>query len=235
MSANPTFATNLVTSIPSPLHEVCTDPRWSDWAAALPPLATLASRRTGVVVTDHRTSFVRTHDSARGTVYAKTYEYQTWGSRLRDFGRRTGPCATPRAVREFAALRWLRAQGFDAPTPLLAAVSRSAGFVTRALLVTAAWLGEPAAALLPTLDAPDRRSLREAIEALLHALHAQGFRDGNFDLRNLLAARTASGWRIAKIDSPRFRLVKPGPPRDALAAADWRRVTPQLDAWTSSR
>ncbi len=235
MSADPTFASDLVTSIPTALHEVCTDPTWPDWAAALPPLSTLASRQAGAVVTDHRTSFVRTHASTLGTVYAKTYEYQTWGSRLRDFGRRTGPCATPRALREFAALRWLRAHGFAAPTPLAAAVSRSFGFVTRALLVTAAWPGEPVDGLLRTLDAPDRRSLRAAVEALLHAVHAQGFRDGNFDLRNLLAARTASGWSIAKIDSPRFRLVNPGQPRDALAAADWRRVTPQLDMWTSSR
>lgn len=224
-----------MTSIPSALHEVCTDPSWPDWAPGLPPLAALASRRLGAVITDHRTSFVRAHSSASGTVYAKTYEYQTWGSRLRDFGRRTGPCAAPRAVREFAALQWLRNHGFAAPTPLVAAVARSAGFVTQALLVTAAWAGKPADALFPTLDAPERRTLRAAIEDLLHALHAQGFRDGNFDLRNLLASPTASGWRIAKLDSPRFRLVTPGPRRDALAAADWRRVTPQLDAWTSPR
>lgn len=228
MSADPTFASDLVTSIPSVLHEVCTDPTWPDWAASLPPVATLAGRGAGSVVTDQRTSFVRRHETARGTVYAKTYEYVTWGSRLRDFGRRTGPCATPRAVREFAALQWLRAHGFAAPTPLLAAVARRAGFVTTALILTTAWPGERADALLPTLDTHERTALCAAIERLLRDLHARGFRDGNFDLRNLLVRRDGRDWTIAKIDSPRFRLLAPGQPDDALARADWLRLRPQL-------
>lgn len=147
---------------------------------------------------------------------------------MRDFGRRTGPCARPRAVREFDALAWLRREGFAAPIPLLAAVERHLGFVVRAVLVTSAWPGEPADVALARLDAPGRMELARAIEQLLHDLHARGFRDRNFDLRNLLVARGDAGWTIAKIDSPRHRLVPPGRADDALARADWQRLRPQL-------
>ena len=165
-------------------------------------------------------------------MFVKVYEYNTWAERLRDFGRRTGPLATPRAVREFDALAWLRREGFAAPPPLCAAVERRLGFVARAVLVTGADPGEPADRVLPCLDAPERMELVAAIEQLLRTLHRRGFRDGNFDLRNLLVARNGNGWRIAKIDSPRHRLVAPGIGDDRLARADWERLRPQLAAFT---
>jgi hypothetical protein len=84
--------------------------------------------------------------------------------------------------------------------------------------------------VLPTLEATERRALANAIRRLLRELHNLGFRDRNFDLRNLLVQRTPTGWHIAKIDSPRHRLVRPGTTGDRLAAADWRRLEPQLAA-----
>lgn len=231
MSADPTFATVLVTSFPNNLHVVRASQDWVELAAAGLAWRDLAQRGAGEVVTDARSSFVRRQRVAERCVFVKVYEYSTWTDRLRNFGRRTGPFATPRAVREFDALAWLRREGFAAPAPLCAAVERRFGFVARAVLVTAADPGEPADRVLPTLDAPERMRLIAAIEHVLRALHRRGFRDGNFDLRNLLVTRDGDGWRIAKIDSPRFRLVAPGDRSDRLTRADWERLRPQLAAF----
>ena len=62
-------------------------------------------------------------------------------------------------------------------------------------------------------------------------MHDLGFRDRNLDLRNLLLADDRSSLAIAKIDSPRHRLVRIGEPNDRLARADWTRLLPQLDAF----
>lgn len=70
-----------------------------------------------------------------------------------------------------------------------------------------------------------------AIGELVGRLHHLGFRDRNLDLRNLLVQRTAEGWQIAKIDSPRWRLVRPGARIDAATRADWLRLGPQLAAF----
>lgn len=228
MSVDPTFATVLVTSIHNDLQVVRASEDWTRHAASQLPWRDLASRNAGIAVTDRRSSFVRKHVRGGTEYFVKVYEYQTWADRLRDFGRRTGPFATPRAVREFDALTWLRRAGFPAPMPLCAAVQRRLGFVVRAVLVTSAHAGERADRALAALDAPERTSLRAAIEQLLRDLHALGFRDRNFDLRNLLVERASDGWRVAKIDSPRYRLVAPGKADDKLAQADWARLLPQL-------
>lgn len=204
---------------------------WPTWAADLPASAQLADRAVGRPVTDHRSSWVRELSIPRGTVFVKTYEYRTWADRLRDFGRRRAPWSTPRATREFEALQWLRLQGFDGPEPLAVLVWRRLGFVRRAMLVTTAFPGAPADAVLPALEPRSRTEVAAAIGGLVGRLHRLGFRDGNLDLRNLLVLRDERGCRVAKIDSPRFRLRRPGPASDRLARADWRRLLPQLAAF----
>jgi hypothetical protein len=46
-----------------------------------------------------------------------------------------------------------------------------------------------------------------------------------------LLADDRSNLAIAKIDSPRHRLVPPGATNDRLARADWMRLLPQLEAF----
>lgn len=221
---------SLVTSIPTVIHALRASPAWSARATELPPLDQLVRRGAGALVTNHRSSFVQRFASTSGDVFVKVYEYASWADRLRAFARRTGPWATPRPVREFDALRWLGDHGFAAPEPLFAGATRVLGFLARAVLITPAWPGAPASAVLPTLGTADRKLLAEAIRQLLRALHAHGFRDRNFDLRNLLVRRRPDGtWAIAKIDSPRFCLAAPNRD-DARARADWRRLEPQLAA-----
>jgi hypothetical protein len=192
------------------------------------PAATLALHRgEGRVVTDHRTSWVRELQVDGATYFVKVYEYATWGSRLRDFATRTGPWARSRAAAEFDALHWMTARGLPAPEAILAGETRRCGFLVRALLVTAAFPGDPVDSWLERLRANERRELAHAIGALVGRLHRLGFRDGNLDLRNLLARRDAGGWIVAKIDSPRHRLRAPGSV-DQRLQADWDRLLPQL-------
>lgn len=234
VTADPNVATILVTRFPTALHALRMAPDWPVRAADLPSLDDLLRRDLGQAAADNRSSFVRRHPSPRGDVYVKVYQYNTWRERLRGAARRTAPWATPRPVREFDALAWLRQHGFDAPTPLFAAASRTFGFVAQAILVTAAWPGQRADTVLPTLGAAERNALAHAIRRLVRELHALGFRDRNFDLRNVLVQRTDGGWRIAKIDSPRHQLVRAGTAGDRLATADWRRLEPQLAACGAS-
>lgn len=204
---------------------------WPRWVPHLPPVESLASRELGEAVTDHRSSWVRRLSTPIGDIFLKTYEYKSWASRFRDFGKRTGPWGAPRTRREFDALQWMWQHGLPAPLPLVALVWRQLGFVRRTTLITAAFPGQAASTLLPTLGAAERMEVGRAIGTLLGRLHALGFRDRNVDLRNLLVAREANGWQVAKIDSPRFRLVAPGFRDDPLARADWRRLEPQLAAF----
>jgi hypothetical protein len=206
-------------------------PSWSTWRSILPPPEELGSRGLGEPVTDRRSSWVRRLATAQGHVFVKTYEYKSWASRFRDFGKRTGPWAAPRTVREFTALAWLRDHGFPGPEPIVALVWRRLGFVRRTTLVTTAWPGRPADDVLASLGPAERREVGDAVGTLVGRLHALGFRDRNLDLRNLLVDRGSDGWNIAKIDSPRFRLRAPGRADDALARADWARLAPQLDAF----
>ncbi len=190
--------------------------------------ALVLGRDAGRVVTDHRTSWVREVHIGDRDYFVKVYEYLSWTSRLRDFAHRTGPWARSRAAAEFDALAWLRHNGLPAPAPILVGETRRCGFLVRAVLVTEAFDGESVDALLPRLDAADRSRLAAAIGDLIGRLHRLGFRDGNLDLRNLLARRVdADTWVVAKIDSPRHRLLAPGRD-DRWARADWDRLLPQL-------
>jgi hypothetical protein len=108
--------------------------------------------------------------------------------------------------------------------------ARRLGFLRRATLVSAAWPGRPLDQLLPSLSQPDRDRLLEQLHRFVHRLHRAGFRDGNLDLRNLLARQNLGGWEIVKIDSPRFRLVAAGEPGDRWARQDRKRLRDSLEA-----
>lgn len=229
VAADYTLASALVTRIPNLPRLVRGAGTAAAHDAALVRATRTLGREAGHVVTDHRTSWVRRLATPSGDVFVKVYEYGTWASRLRDLARRTGPWARSRAAAEYDALVWLRAHGLPAPDPLWVAEERTCGFLRRAVLVTAAFAGEPCNLLLPTLAPTDRSELARAIGTLVARLHASGFRDRNLDLRNLLARRDADGeWQIAKIDSPRHRLCRAGSTDDAAARADWARLLPQL-------
>jgi hypothetical protein len=195
-------------------------------------LASFARRDRGEPIVDHRTSFVRRHRLGALDVFAKTYEYATWRSRWHGILRYTSPFRPSRAAREFDAAAWLRAHGLASAEPLLAFEHRRLGLLARATLVTAAFPGKPVDAILARLAPVERPPLAEAVAAFVARAHALGFRDRNLDLRNLLAHRTPAGaWQVAKIDSPRYRLRRPGAADDALARADWARLLPQLAAF----
>lgn len=197
----------------------------------MPPPGALAARELGTAVVEHRSSWVRRLPTALGEIYVKNYEYKTWASRLRDFGRRTGPFAEGRARREFAALSWLRQQGLAAPVPVAVFERRRWGWLVQSTLVTVAWPGQPASSALAELPPDRRQALAAAIGRLLHRLHRLGFRDRNFDLRNLLVQPHGGDFAIAKIDSPRWCLRRPGDAPDRLSRADWQRLLPQLAAF----
>ena len=182
------------------------------------------------MVTDHRTSWVRKLGDGAGSVFVKVYEYESWAQIIRTLGRRTAPWQTSRPAREFDALEWLSSRGLPAAEPLAVFEWRRLGFLRTALLVTRAYPGDPADQLLPTLDQATRRAAAAAIGRFVARLHALGFRDGNLDLRNLLLQRNEDAWTATKIDSPRHRLVRPGPPTDRAARADWSRLLPQLES-----
>lgn len=203
---------------------------WALWARQLPDEASIGLRSQGFVVTDHRSSWVRRLDTASGSVFVKTYRYEGWRHHLRNLGRRTAPWSDGRATREFDALTWLRDHALLAPEPLLVLEQRRLGFLQSATLVTVAHPGIAAAALLPTLEASARSTAIDAITSYVHQLHETGFRDGNMDLRNLLLHRTATGFEVAKLDSPRYRIRPPGPADDRWTRADWQRLRPQLAA-----
>lgn len=202
---------------------------WPAYAPHLPSPAALARRDLGEAVVEHRTSWVRRLKTPIGDVFLKTYEYKSWGHRLRSLGKRTAPWSQPRVVREFDALAWMLDHGLPAPTPLVALVWRRLGFVARSTLVTSAFPGTAASELLPDLGAAERNEVAAAIGTLVGTLHSLGFRDRNLDLRNLLVESTTNGWRIAKIDSPRHVLRPPGKREDAWTRADWQRLRKQLD------
>ncbi len=145
-------------------------------------------------------------------------------------GRWTAPWQASRPAREFDALAWLLAHGLPAAQPMAVFEWHQFGFVRKALLVTRAYPGDPADQLLPTLDPAARREAAAAIGRFVARLHALGFRDGNLDLRNLLLQRHGASWIATKIDSPRHRLVRPGPATDRAARADWSRLLPQLES-----
>jgi hypothetical protein len=197
--------------------------------AALLSLAKLSDRGLGEVVTDQPTTWVRHARIGSTDCYIKTYDYPTWRDRFRGLGRNTA-LARSRPARELAALKWLQAHGFEAPVGLAVGEARRLGWLRRATLVTAAWPGRPLDQLLPELSDADRNLLLQELRRLVARLHGAGFRDGNLDLRNLLARRNLGSWEIAKIDSPRFRLVAAGEALDRWARRDWQRLRDSLAA-----
>lgn len=188
----------------------------------------LADPALGTPVTAARTSWVRRIQSRAIDVFVKTYVYPTAAARLRGALRNTGPLVPSRPRREAAALAWLSAHGFDAPAVVAVVEERRWCLLATAVLVTTAWPGEPVDRLLPGLPRSQQEQLAIAIGRFVARLHLAGFRDGNLDLRNLLARASDAGFALTKIDSPRFRLVRPGAADDRRARADWQRLLPQL-------
>lgn len=208
---------------------------------SLPGPGDLGDPALGSPVATSRSSWVRRVEDGTDSFFAKTYVYRTAADRLRGALRFTGPHRPSRARREARALLWLRAAGFEAPAVVGVWEERRLGWLCRAVLVTEAWPGQPLDRLLPQLPAEAGRALARALGRLVAALHRAGFRDGNLDLRNVLARQTggagegagdsAGGWQFAKVDSPRHALVRPGARDDRRARADWARLLPQLAAF----
>ena len=206
-------------------------------------LAAPGERGFGTVVTDHRSSWVRRAETAPRSFFIKTYDYPRSADRWRGAGRNTW-LAPSRAHREAQALCWLRDRGLGKVVAVAVAEWRTPGWIgslgllRRAVLVTEAWPGTAADQALAALGTAERTSLLDALTTYAERLHAQGFRDGNLDLRNLLVQRDAAGtWHCTKIDSPRWRVC--ARPRDAASRADWDRLVPQLaqfatPAWTAA-
>jgi len=189
----------------------------------------LGERQFGEIVTDGRSSWVRKALCPVGEIYVKTYEYSTWVDRLRPTWRSTGPWRRSRAAAEFDALAWMQGHQIPSARPLAVWEQRQCGWLCRAMLLTAAWPGQPLATWLEKLTVAEARPLAAAVGSAVARLHTLGFRDRNLDARNLLAASGPHGdWLVAKIDSPRHFLRQPGPPADRAAAADWRRLLPQI-------
>lgn len=163
--------------------------------------------------------------------FVKTYDYPTRRDRWRGWLRNTGPWTHSRAAREFDAMAWLRGHQVPTAEPIAVLETRRFGVLRRAILITAACPGAAADTLLPTLDPAEQADLAHAIGRLVGTLHRLGFRDGNLDLRNLLAHRRPDGWCVAKIDSPRFRLRRPGLAEDRWTRRDWARLSPQLQPY----
>ena len=195
----------------------------------------LGTRGFGEAVTDHRSSWVRHGRIDALEVFCKTYDYPGLRDTLRGVARTT--ClAAGRARREAAALRWLAAAELPGPRALGVAELRRAGWLRRSLLVTAAWPGAAASEIWSGLDAAAREELAAALSDFAAHLHARGFVDGNLDPRNLLVRRTIDGrLEIAKIDSPRFRVLGPGRRRARAIAADRARLARGLERLRAQR
>jgi hypothetical protein len=191
----------------------------------------LSNPESGTPVTSSKSSWVRLIQANRIDYFVKTYDYPTIRSRLRGTLRNTGPLRPSRSRREAAALEWFGQHNFPAPAFVGFAEVRRLGWLRRAVLVTQKFPGRDLASLLPTTPPPDRDAIGTCIGTFVRRMHHLGFRDRNLDLRNLLLADDRSSLAIAKIDSPRHRLVPPGAANDRLARADWTRLLPQLDAF----
>ena len=201
---------------------------WGDLAPKLPTYEQLRARNLGNKVVHHRSSWVNRIRQGSIDAFIKTYEYGSWSDRLGNWGRWTAPHRHSRAAREWLALTWLNDHDLPTAKPLACWESRRFGFVQHASILTAAFDGEAADQVLANANETNRCALAKAIGSFVVRLHSKGFRDRNLDLRNLLVRQNNEQITIAKIDSPRFRLVRPGPQKDRLTEADWQRLLPQL-------
>jgi Lipopolysaccharide kinase (Kdo/WaaP) family len=205
-------------------------------AAGLGSPDELAERSLGDAVTEHRSSWVRRVRVGPKYCYVKVYDYVRWTDRWRGALRNTLWPQHSRATREWDALLWLRSHEFAAPQPVAVLESRRFGWLRRAVLVSEEWSGRRLDHLLPTLTAADGLLLARVVVRFVAQLHHAGFRDRNLDLRNLLARRDdGGGWLVAKLDSPRYALVRTAATGDRLARADWARLLPQFAAFGIDR
>lgn len=184
----------------------------------------LGPRSVGSPITDHRSSWVRRCRLGQREVYCKTYVYPALRDRLRGALRNTW-LAPSRAAREAFALRWLADAGFEGPRALGHAEARRLGFLCCAVLVTEAWPSRALHEVWSTLERGRRAELVAAVWRFVDALHSHGFVDRNLDPRNLLVAVQGDGvFRIAKIDSPRHRILPRGRRLARLVAEDCDRL-----------
>jgi hypothetical protein len=188
----------------------------------------LAEPELGLPVASSRSSWVRRIRIDSRDYFAKTYVYNGIRDRVRGTLRNTGPFCASRAQQEFHALAWFRAADFPTPETAGFLEERTFGWVRRALLVTAAFPGRDLASLLPRESEASRMAIAEHLGRFVARMHALGFRDGNLDLRNLLLADDRSTMLLAKIDSPKHRIVATGLREDRWTRADWARLSPQL-------
>ncbi len=216
---------------PGPLQRNHAPTQLRDLVQALGLSSTLglADPGLGTPITTSRSSWVRRVCIGAIDCHIKTYVYQTLTDRWRGTLRNTGPFCPSRAAREAQALHWLAQHGFAVPPVIGVVERRRLGWVATAILVTASWPGEPLDRLLPRLEPAQQHALAAAVGAFLDALHVAGFRDGNCDLRNLMAVPADGGYALTKIDSPRFRVTRPGRRDDRSTRADWARLLPQLE------
>ncbi len=191
----------------------------------------LSNRTLGVAITDARSSWVRVVEFGGKRYFIKTYDYSTWRDRWRGTIRNTGPTVESRVAREHAALRWFASAGIATPRSVGFIESRSLGWVVRCLIATEGFPGRDLATLLPTEPRAECEAIGMAVGAFVARIHRLGFRDGNLDLRNLLLADDRAKLVIAKIDSPKHRIVRAGHAGDRLARNDWSRLLPQLRAF----
>lgn len=197
---------------------------WERAAGSLPPVRSWTDPSAGAPVVTHRSSWVRRLTTDAGEFYVKCYEYRGWKDRTRNWAKWTAPWRPSRPARECAAYSWLRSHGFLAPAHFACLEQRHCGFLTRAFVITSSLGGLSAERFLAQASRCEREAAARLIGRFVRALHTAGFRDRNLDLRNLIV----DGDQVAKIDSPRHRVLKPGPATDSLARADWSRLLPQL-------
>lgn len=194
-------------------------------------LEDLADPGLGTPVRRSRTSWVIRVNCQSEEVYVKTYDYPGLGDRVRGLLRNTAPWNRSRARREAEAAQWLAAHGFAAAEVRGWVEFRRFGLLCRAILATRTFPGRPLDEVLPLAEPRQRAAIAAEVGTFVARVHRLGFRDRNLDLRNLLLAEEGDRLRLCKIDSPRHRLVRPGPPTDELAAADWARLLPQLEVY----
>ena len=220
----------IVNESPTPTFAVA---KWEHLASKLPAFEQLTARSFGSTVVHHRSSWVNRICVDSLDAFIKTYKYMSWNDKLGNLAKWTAPCRRSRAAREWLALTWLNSHDLPTAKPLACWESRHFGFVQQASLLTANFDGEAADQVFANANEAKRSAVAKAIGAFVVTLHGKGFRDRNLDLRNLLIRQDNGQITIAKIDSPRFQLVRPlspsaGSPKDRLADADWQRLLPQL-------